>query len=126
MSNSPNIYEKKKTSLSLAGSGDPWSYLTRTRKNILRALHDRIPIDDVASIFSMSLDDLLEEIHPLIISSLVRKKGDDFIPAFLIVNSDETKMVYEHSREMGELLANVIISKWAEIEDTFKKPMLVN
>ena len=54
MSNDVNEYEEKKTHLSLAGSGDPWSYLTKPRMHILRALHDRIPIDVVESNFKLS------------------------------------------------------------------------
>jgi len=81
-----NKYEESKAYFSLAGSGDPWSCLTKTRKNILRALHNRIPIEDIAAIFSLSMDDLLPEIKPMIESSLVQKEGISFVPTFLIVH----------------------------------------
>ncbi|NPD88727.1 MAG: hypothetical protein HGN29_08375 [Asgard group archaeon] len=121
MNTTSNIYENKKTYLSLAGSGDPWSYLTKTRKDIINSLHDRIPLDEVANIFNMSLDDLLTEIKPLSDSSLVKKEGNEYLPTFLIVNLDETKLVYEHSKEMGKVLADHTISKWSEIDAVFEK-----
>lgn len=42
--NEPNIYESKQTFLSMAGRGDPWSVLTRQRKNILRAMYDGLSL----------------------------------------------------------------------------------
>ena len=116
-----NKYEEMQTYLSLAGSGDPWSYLSKTRKNILRALHDRIPFNEVASSFNMTLDELRRELQPLIDSSLVKEEGNEFLPTFLIVDSEETRLVYEHSRELGKLLAEIIISNWSLIQDTFIK-----
>jgi len=116
-----NKYEEIQTYLSLAGSGDPWSYLSKTRKNILRALHDRIPFNEVASSFNMTLDELRRELQPLIDSSLVIEEGGEFLPTFLIVDSEETRLVYEHSKELGELLAEIIISNWLLIQDTFLK-----
>ncbi|MHA2357792.1 MAG: hypothetical protein ACXABK_03355 [Candidatus Heimdallarchaeaceae archaeon] len=74
-----NKYKESNAYFSLEGSGDPWSYFTSTRKNILRALHNRLPLEEIADIFNISLDDLMTYIKPLVESSLLQKVENDFI-----------------------------------------------
>lgn len=117
----PKKYEESHAYFSLAGSGDPWSYLTKIRKNILRALHDRLSTEEIASTYNLSLDDLMNEIEPLIESTLVQKIRNNFAPTFLITNHEETKIVFNHSKEMGRKLADILILNWGEIEQVFEQ-----
>lgn len=116
-----NIYENQKAYFSLAGGGDPWSYLTVARKNILRALHDGFSLEEIQDIFNISLDDLMDEIMPLVESSLVQEVRNDFIPTFLIVNFEETNIVFEYSKKLGKILANTLLSKWNEIKQVYEQ-----
>ncbi|NPD88733.1 MAG: hypothetical protein HGN29_08405 [Asgard group archaeon] len=121
MNSVPNIYEKKKIHFSMAGRGDPWSHLTITRKNILLALHEKHNVEELESIFGLSKKELLDEIQPLEEASLVKRENNFYIPQFFIANLEETQIIYEHSRKIGEILAESLISKWKEIEASYKK-----
>ncbi|MCK5256156.1 MAG: hypothetical protein KAQ81_09050, partial [Deltaproteobacteria bacterium] len=116
-----NIYEKKKYHLSLAGRGNPWKVITSRRKSILSALHDCLPLKKIAETFSLTLPELISEIKPMVEASLVIKKGESYYPAFLISNLNETLKIYEHSKEMGKIIAEYLSSIWEEIEKDYKQ-----
>ncbi|MHA2363962.1 MAG: hypothetical protein ACXAC7_08380 [Candidatus Hodarchaeales archaeon] len=116
-----NIYDKKKYYLSLAGSGDPWSVLTKVRGNLLKALHDIQTIDKLSKIFDMSEEEILVELQPMIEASLVNEENNHYRPTFFISNLDETNKVVNHTKKTGKILANTIFSRWEDIETSYNQ-----
>jgi hypothetical protein len=101
-------YDDSKVHLSLAGSGNPWKYLTKTRKRILRGLHDTPDLTGFATELGMSLGELRSEVQPLIDASLVVQSNGLLRPSFLVTDRDETEMVYTHACEFSDLLVERI------------------
>ena len=118
----PNIYEKKKLYLSMAGSGNPWEALTKERRYILRALHDGLSLEMLAEVFSMSDEEILAEIKPMQEASLVKEENGRYVPAFFICASiSETEKVYSHSKSTGKMLAETLLSQWNGLERSYSK-----
>jgi len=105
---------------SLAGSGNPWRALTRTRVRILRKLHDGAELSEVASQLDLTSEELNTEIHPLLDASLVFESNGQFMPSFLIVDEDETQLVYNHASTFSKNLADIIDANFEDIEKSFK------
>jgi len=99
-------YDGSRVHLSLAGAGDPWSFLTKFRKRILRELHDTPDIRELASILHKTPDELKTEIHPLLEASLVYKTDGEFRPAFLVTDESETQRVFAHASNFAKFLAD--------------------
>lgn len=117
----PKIYEDNNIKLSMAGSGDPWSYFKPSSKLTLRALFDGYSLNEIQEIFEISEKELIEKISLLVDASLVKVKDGKYIPDFLIVNEEETKKTYEQSKELGRILADEIKENWDEIENDYSK-----
>jgi hypothetical protein len=117
----PNIYEKKKLYLSMAGSGGPWKALTKERRSLLRALHDGLSLERLADIFGMSTEEILFEIKSMQKASLVKEENGRYIPTFFIASSSETQKVYSHSKSTGKMLAETLFSQWDELERSYSK-----
>jgi hypothetical protein len=100
------VYDDSRVYLSLAGSGDPWSSLTRFRKRILRELHDTPDINELASILQKTPNELRAEIHPMMVASLVHKTEGGFRPSFLVVDESETQRVFTHASSFAEVLVD--------------------
>jgi hypothetical protein len=99
-------YDGSRIYLSLAGSGDPWSSLTKFRKRILRELHDTPDISSLASMLDKTPDELKAEIHPMMVASLVREVDGGFRPSFLVTDESETQRVFAHASSFAEVLAD--------------------
>ncbi len=113
-------YDGNKVHLSLAGSGDPWSSLTRLRKRILRELHYLSNISSLESLLEMSHDSLMAEIQPMIETSLVFEVDDTMKPSFLVTDESETNMVYNHARAFSRKLADIIEENIEDIKASYE------
>jgi hypothetical protein len=108
-----------KIHFSLAGSGNPWGYLSRTRVKILNELHDGLKLDEVAEIVNLPYEELKSELQPLLDSNLIFKTNDQYRPSFLIVDENETKLIYRHASSFGMTLADYMENKYPEIERSY-------
>lgn len=116
-----NIYKNKKIYCSMAGSGDPWSALTRLRRCVLLALHDGLTVGRLSEVFNISVEQIISELHPLIESSLVKAVNSQYTPDFFISNRSETKQVYSHSKSTGKALAEALLADWDQLEQSFSQ-----
>jgi hypothetical protein len=117
----PDIYANSEITLSMAGSGDPWSYLKPSSKLTLRALHDGYSLADIQSMFQISEDDLLEKIDLLVEANLVKKEHGKYRPTFLIVGAEETKKTFSHAKKIGRIIADELINNLQEIASRFSR-----
>lgn len=114
-------YDGSRVHLSLAGSGDPWSSLSKLRKRILRELHDTPDINEIASILKMNHDELLSEIRPMMDASLVHKSSEGYRPSFLVTDEDETMTVFNHSCEFSKNLADIVEKNMDDIRTSYNE-----
>ncbi|MGY5879882.1 MAG: hypothetical protein RTV31_06505 [Candidatus Thorarchaeota archaeon] len=105
---------------SLAGSGDPWSSLSRTRVRIMKELHDGLGLSEVASLLDLSSEEINSEIQPLLNASLMFEIDGQFKPTFLIANEDETLMVHNHASTFSKNLANVMEDNFEDIAKSYQ------
>jgi hypothetical protein len=106
----------------MAGSGDPWSALTRERRYILRALHDGLSLESLADAINMSVEQIVSEIKPMQEASLVEEKNISYVPTFFIAGLSDTEKAYAHSKDTGKMLAEALLSQWDELKQSY--PML--
>lgn len=118
---SREVYNSERLHLSLAGSGNPWVVITPLRKGLLRALHDRASLTDIKTKFGLSSDDVKKELTPLIDVNLVIKRGEKYLPTFLIADASETRRVTNHAKTIGRSLAEPLIKFWPKIETAYLK-----
>jgi hypothetical protein len=118
---SPGAYSERSIYPSLAGSGDPWTALTRTRLQMMLAMHDGLDIEQLAAVFELSEQQVRDELNPLIESSLVHVQGDTFVPSVFVADFDEADRVHRSSKEIGSKLAAALIEDWAALESAFSK-----
>ena len=116
-----NEYDGSRVYLSLAGSGDPWSSLTKLRKRILRELHYTPDMNELASILEMTPDNLKAEIQPMIESSLVHESKDGFRPSFLVTDEVETQTVFDHACEFSKYLVEKTEVQLQNIRNSYQK-----
>ncbi|MFX0091124.1 MAG: hypothetical protein ACFFBD_05115 [Candidatus Hodarchaeota archaeon] len=114
-----NKYDEKQVYASLAGSGNPWGALTRIRARILFALHDKLSIFDIATLFGKTTEDIEAEITPLIEANLLKKQNGIYSPTFIISDATETRRVTDHAQIIGKKLAEQLLSRWEEIETVY-------
>lgn len=105
----------------MAGSGNPWSAFTRYRKRILRELHDRPDLNELAAHLETNPELLRVELQPLIEASLVSEYQGQYRPTFLITDDVETLRVFEHACEFGLKLADHTEANLANLKDSFTK-----
>lgn len=116
-----NPYEKMPLRPSLAGSGDPWSALTRRRLQMLRALQDDLSLEQLAETFGLSVQEVVAELEPLQQASLIRRRGDRYAATFLIANGDETTRVRACAASLGVALADILQSHWGELRAAYQE-----
>ena len=114
-------YDGERVHLSLAGSGDPWSSLTKLRKRILRELHHISDIVQLSSLLDMTPEDLMLEIQPMMNASLIFESDRQYRPSFLVVDFAETQLVFSHACDFGRLLADKIEVSFADIKDSYEQ-----
>jgi len=112
-------YDGSRVHLSLAGSGDPWSALTKLRKRILRELHDQPDSTILADMLGMKPTELIAEIRPMMDASLVYEMNGLYHPSFLVTNEIETQTVYNHACTFSKNLADTIQADFDEIRDAY-------
>ena len=117
----PEVYANSEIILSMAGSGDPWSYLKPSSKLTLRALHDGYSLVDIQSMFQISEDDLLEKIRLLADANLVKKEHGKYSPAFLIVDAAEATNTFNHAKRFGRIIADELVNNLREIATRFSQ-----
>jgi hypothetical protein len=117
----PDIYADSKITLSMAGSGDPWSYLRPSSKLTLRALHDGYSLPEIQRMFQISEDDLLEKIELLIDANLVKKERGKYCPTFLIADAKETRKTFHHAKRYGRIIADELINNLEEVTSKFSQ-----
>ncbi len=113
-------YDGSRVHLSLAGSGDPWSSLTKLRKRVLRELHDTPEINELASLLEKSPEEITEEIHPMMEASLVHEVEGGFRPSFLVTDEVETQTVFNHSHEFSKHLADITEDNLHRVKDSYQ------
>ena len=117
----PDIYANRNIYLSLAGSGDPWSYFKVSSKLTLRALFDGYSLEEIQKIFQISKDELQEKIDLLVDAGLLKTCGGKFVPSFLIVNEEETERTFWYAKEIGKMLAKEFMKYWKEVNLDYQK-----
>ena len=116
-----NVYKEKIIYCSMAGSGDPWSAITKLRRQILLALHDGLNMEKLTKVFGLSFEKIVAELKPLQESNLVKVVHNRYSPDFFISDRSETKKVYSHSKTTGKILAEVLLTEWAKIEQSYSQ-----
>jgi len=114
-----NIYTDKKIFPTMAGSGDPWSALTKKRLQIMIAMHHGLNITQLAEVFNTSENQMIDEIKPLIESSLVKVENNNYFPDVLIADQNEAEKVYLFTKNIGTELAEALIADWSILENSF-------
>ncbi len=114
-------YDGSRIYLSLAGSGDPWSSLSKLRKRILRELHDAPDVGNLASILDKTPDELEAEIHPMMAASLVHETDGGFRPSFLVTDESETQRVFAHASDFSKALVDTTEAKLSWIKSEYEK-----
>ena len=114
-------FDIQRIHFSLAGSGDPWSSLSRLRARILKELHHGATLADLTSMLNMTLKEVTAEITPLLDTSLVLKSDGQFRPSFLITDYDETQLVYSHASNFSTNLADTLAEHLEDIKDSFRR-----
>lgn len=114
-----NIYANKKIFPTMAGSGDPWSALTKKRLQIMIALHHGLNITQLAEVFNTSENQMKDEINPLIKSSLVKVENNNYFPDVLIADKNEAEKVYLYTKNIGIELSEALIADWSTLENSF-------
>jgi hypothetical protein len=104
---------------SLAGSGDPWSSLTKLRVQLLKGLSDGADPRSLANSLSMSYDEVMTELQPLREVGLVWESKSQLRPSFLITDETETHLVYEHASEFSTNLADIIEAHIDDIRSSY-------
>ncbi len=107
--------------LSLAGSGDPWSSLTKLRVWLLRELHNGVDLNELASRLDLTPEELSAEIQPLQDTSLVFSSNGQLRPSFLFANYEETQLVYKHASEFSKTIADSIEENFENIRESYMK-----
>jgi len=118
---SADDFDIQRFHFSLAGSGDPWSSLTILRARILRELHRGTNLANLATMLDLTLEEVTDQIQPLIDVSLVLKSDDQFRPSFLITDYDETQLVYNHASNFSKGLADILEENFDDIKDSYKR-----
>ena len=105
---------------SLAGSGDPWSSLTKLRVQIMKELLDGTDLSELASELDLTLEKLKVEIQPLQDASLVWESNGKLKPSFLICDFDETQLVYNDACVFSKNLADTLEDHFDDIKDSYR------
>jgi hypothetical protein len=114
-------YTERSIYPSLAGSGDPWTALTKTRLQMMLAMHDGLDSEQLAEIFELSEQQLEDEVNPLIESNLVHVRDEGYVPSVFVAGFEEAERVHRSSRELGSKLAGALIADWSALESAFSK-----
>jgi hypothetical protein len=88
---------------------------------MMLAMHEGLDTQQLADAFGLSERRLRAEVGPLIESSLVRERDGALVPAVLVVDADEAQRVYQHSKELGAMLAEALKEEWDTLENGFSK-----
>ncbi|MFX0115265.1 MAG: hypothetical protein ACFFB3_12020 [Candidatus Hodarchaeota archaeon] len=115
-----NRYEELPLYMSMAGRGNPWGALTTRRKQLMRALHDKLPLSELEGVFGLSTAEIRSEITPLVEVHLVEEVNGRYQPAFLIVNSMETQRIIDHASQVGRGLASHLWNRWDDLEAHYR------
>ncbi len=105
----------------MAGSGNPYSVLSKLRLRILRALHDTSSIEDLATIVGLERDEVSAELAPLREAQLIAEVDGNPRPNFLIATSRETHMVDSHAAGVGQQLAKRLLELEPAITGAFEQ-----
>lgn len=103
----------------MAGSGNPWSALTKARRPILLAMHYDLDIKRLADVFNMTEKEMISEIKPLQESNLVKVVDNSYKPNFFIADLSETEKIYLHSKKTGKILADALLTEWDKLKQAF-------
>jgi len=117
----PEIYSNREIQLSMAGTGDPWSYFKTSSKLTIRALYDGYSLDEIQELFQVSKEELQEKINLLVDANLLQIMEGKINSTFLIVNKEETERTYYYAKEFGKMLADELVNYWEEIESDYLK-----
>jgi hypothetical protein len=107
--------------LSMAGSGNPWSYFQPSSKLTLRALHDGYSLPDIQKLLHVSEKELLEKVNRLIDASLVKRENGKYHPTFLIVDKEETTKTFQHSERTGRMIADELAKNSERLRRKFSE-----
>ncbi len=116
-----NPYEGKKIFCSMAGSGDPWSALTKDKRGLVLAMHDGNTLQQLSELFNKTEDQIKADIEPLLGHNLVKLEEGIYKPDFFISGIDETEKVLLHSKATGEELAEELMKYSDILERSFSE-----
>ncbi len=119
MNTTKNYYEELPLYMSMAGSGNPWGALTTLRKQLMRALFDKIPISELGDIFNLTINEIKSELTPLVEAHLVKEFDGQYHPAFFIANGEETQLTIEHASHIGQSFASHLLNRWNDLDDHY-------
>jgi hypothetical protein len=117
--NRANPYWKTTSHVSMAGSGNPWPYLTDHRCLLLRSLHDGYSLERIEEILRLPADRIMSDLRELQDIGLASAHNGSYYPAFFIANRLETEKTYAHARMTGRFLADELLSYWNDLEQSF-------
>lgn len=100
------------------------SILNLNQKNlreIILLLHNRIETEEIVDHFKIKKDDYDLIINTLYGKGLLKKSTDGkFIPACMVVNSENEKEIKKYAGEFGSKIAEIIIDRYKKIRDSNK------
>jgi hypothetical protein len=93
----------------------------RNLKEIILLLHNKVETEEIIDHFKMNNDDYGLIINTLYGEGLVKKSNDGkFIPACMVVNSENEKEIRSFTGEFGSKVAEIIIDRYKIIRDSHK------
>ena len=104
---------------SLAGSGNPWSALSRTSVTIMINLNMGVDLETIAvdlTIPQATLDSVIDSLKAV---NLVWESDGKLRPSFLMTDEDETLRVYSHAAEIGTKLADTLDANYDDIKSSY-------
>lgn len=119
MAEKPDTYATSNIILSMAGSGNPWDHFQPSSKLTLRALHDGFSLTEIQELLHVSEEELLGKINRLIDASLVKRENGAYRPTFLIVDKEETKKTFHHSKRMGRMISDELTRNLGRLNREF-------
>lgn len=91
----------------------------KNMKEIILLLHNRVETEDIIEYFNIKKDDYDLIINTLYGEGLIKKStSGKFIPACMVVNSEDEKEIRKFAGEFGSKISEIIIDRYSKIRNS--------
>ncbi|MEI7470532.1 MAG: hypothetical protein WCL57_20200, partial [Chloroflexota bacterium] len=119
MSHDLTNWDESSIRVVMAGTGNPYHYLTPFRKQLIWAIHHDGRKSVLVRQFDISIEKLENETAPLIQATLVQERNGEYEVVFFVANEIETATVAMHAKQMGVLLADYCERGWPRFQQIY-------